>query len=123
MKKLLIVLAVITATLTAYAGNYSYLTFVTTDGAKMSVAASSLTMTISGTTLNAGNRSFTLANLSRMYFSSSDHSTAIESLTAEEWDDVTEIYDLNGRKVTRDMMNNGVYVVKGKRGTFKIAVK
>ena len=38
-------------TLTAQAADYTYLTFETTDGAKVSVEASSLTVAISGTTL------------------------------------------------------------------------
>ena len=43
-------------TLTAHAADYTYLTFETTDGAKVSVEASSLSITISGTTLTAGSQ-------------------------------------------------------------------
>ena len=110
-------------TLTAHAADYTYLTFETTDGAKVSVEASSLTITISGTTLTAGSQSFTLSNLSKMYFSSSDETTGIETLSVSDWNEITDIYDLNGRKVSKDQMQRGVYVIKTKSGTHKIAVK
>lgn len=112
--------------LTAHAGDYAYLTFETTDGAKVSVEVSSLTITISGTTLTAGSQSFTLSNLSKMYFSTSDETsgtTGIEAVSAQELSEATEVYDLNGRKVQKDRLRKGVYVVKNKNGIFKIAVK
>ena len=114
----------LTGTLTAQAADYAYLTFETTDGAKVSVEASSLTVTISGTTLTAGSQSFTLSNLSKMYFSTSDETTGIKTLTASEWNEVADIYDLQGRKVSKDQMRSGqVYVVKTKNDAHKIAVK
>ena len=76
-KKFLILLTFMIGTLTAHGEDYAYLTFETTNGAKISVEASSLTITISGTTLTAGSQSFTLSDLSRMFFSSSDESTTI----------------------------------------------
>ncbi len=123
MKKLLLFLTLMIGTLTAHAEDYTYLTFETTDGAKVSVEASSLTITISGTTLTAGSQSFTLSNLSKMYFSSSDETTGIETLSVSDWNEITDIYDLNGRKVSKDQMQRGVYVIKTKNGTHKIAVK
>lgn len=124
MKKLFLFLVLMAGTLTAQAADYAYLTFETTDGAKVSVEASTLTVTISGTTLTAGSQSFTLTNLNKMYFSTSDESTGIKTLTASEWNEVADIYDLQGRKVSKDQMRSGqVYVVKTKNGTHKIAVK
>lgn len=123
MKKLLLLLAVMIGSLFAHAEKYTYLTFEMTDGAKISVAASSLNITITGTTLKAGGQSFTLSNLSKMYFSTSDLTTAINTITDKELDKVTEIFDLNGRKVTKDHMRSGVYIVKSKSGTFKIVKK
>ena len=75
MKKILLLLTILVGTLTAHAEEYTYLTFETTDGAKASVAVSDLTLTISGTTLTAGTQSFTLSNLSKMYFSNTDETT------------------------------------------------
>jgi len=123
MKKLFLFLTLMTGMLTAQAADYTYLTFETTDGAKVSVEASSLTITISETTLTAGSQSFTLSNLSKMYFSTSDETTGIKAISAQELSDATEVYDLNGRKVQKDQLRKGVYVVKTKNGTHKIAMK
>ncbi len=109
----------------AQAADYAYLTFETTDGAKASVSISSLTLTISGTTLTAGSKSFTLSNLSKMYFSSSDESTAtgINEITQATLDESAEIYNMKGMKVTREQMRKGAYIVKTNQGTHKIIVK
>ena len=123
MKKLLLFLTLMTGMFTAYAEDYAYLTFETTDGAKVSVPASSLTITISGTTLTAGTQSFTLSNLSKMYFSTSDETSGIMVVTDAAWDEVTDIYDLNGRKMTERQLQEGVYIVRSKSGTYKLIVK
>ena len=123
MKKFIVLLLMMMGTLGVHADSYTYLTFETTDGAKVSVEASSLTITISGTTLTAGSQSFTLSNMSKMYFSNSDETTGIETLSVSDWNEITDIYDLNGRKVSKDQMQRGVYVIKTKSGTHKIAVK
>lgn len=123
MKKLFVFLTLLIGTLTAQAADYTYLTFETTDGAKISVSASSLSITISGTTLTAGGQSFTLSNLSKMYFSSSDETTGIETISISVLDEATDIYDLKGNKITKDQMQRGVYIVKSKSGTFKVAKK
>ena len=123
MKKLFLFLTFMIGALTAQAADYTYLTFKTTDGAKVSVSASSLTITISGTTLTAGSQSFTLSNLSKMYFSASNETTGIKAISAAELNEASEVYDLNGRKVSKDQLKKGVYVIKSKSGTYKIAVK
>ena len=110
---------------------YPYLTFETTDGAKVSVNTSELTLSISGKTLTAGSQEFMLENLSKMYFSKSDESTTgIDSLedAGVKQEDVTAIYDLNGREVSTgglsvSQLPRGVYVVKTKQGTFKLGLK
>lgn len=125
-KKCVLFLAVMAGMLTAHAADYAYLTFETTDGTKVSVSASSLTITLSGTTLTAGSQSFALSNLSKMYFSSSDEtsgSTGIKTVSVQELNDATEVYDLNGRRVTKEQVRKGVYIIKDKSGTYKIAVK
>ncbi len=58
-----------------------------------------------------------------MYFSASEENAGIGSISATEMDEATDIYDLNGRKLTKDRLQNGVYVVKTKSGTYKIVVK
>lgn len=123
MKKLLLLLMFMAGTLAANADSYTYLTFELTDGTKTSVSVSSLSITISGTTLTAGTQTFTLSNLSKMYFSSSDDTTGIKSISASELNEVTEVYDLNGHKVQKDQMKKGVYIVKSKSETYKLVVK
>lgn len=102
---------------------YAYLTFELTDGAKVSVALSSLTLTFSGNTLTAGSQTFTISNLSKMYFSNSDVTTGIEEMTSVALDDNTEIYNLQGHKISREQMKKGVYIVKNNSRTQKIIVK
>ena len=105
-------------------GSYTYLTFETTDGAKASVSVSDLTLTISGTTLTAGTQSFTLTNLSKMYFSTSDETTTgISEVMKADLDEATDIYDLQGHKVTKAQMRRGVYIVKTKSRTYKMVVR
>lgn len=103
--------------------SYTYLTFETTDGAKVSVSVEGLTLSISGTTLTAGTQSFTLTNLSKMYFSNTNETTGISEVMRAELDEATEIYNLQGHKVSKDQMHRGVYVIKTKQGTFKLNVK
>lgn len=124
MKRLLFIMMMMTGTLAMQAGDYPYLTFETTDGNKVSVSTESLTLTVSGTTLTAGNQSFTLVNLSRMYFSTSDESTTgISETVTADLNEVTDIYDLKGNKVSKSQMQKGVYIVKTNKGTFKMTVK
>ncbi len=124
MKKLLFICLILCAGLTAtHAEDYPYLTFELTDGTKASVPAASLTLTINGTTLTTGSQSFELTNLSKMYFSTSNMSTGIKSIDNGELTIDNEIYDLQGHKVTKAQMKKGVYIVKTKDKTYKIAVK
>ena len=124
MKRLLFILMMMTGGLAMQAADYPYLTFETTDGNRISVSTESLTLTVSGTTLTAGNQSFTLVNLSKMYFSTSDESTTgISETLAVDLNEVTDIYDLKGNKVSKSQMQKGVYIVKTNKGTFKMTVK
>lgn len=123
MKKTFFLLMCMAGVLSVKADSYSYLTFETTDGAKASVAVESLALTISGTTLTAGSESFTLSNLSKMYFSETDETiTGIEdaqttALTAQL------VYDLQGHKVSKEQMTKGIYIVKTADKTYKLVVK
>lgn len=125
MKRLLLSIMLMAGVMTAQADGYSYLTFETTDGTKVSVDVSSLTLTISGNTLTAGSQSFTISNLVKMYFSTTDESTAtdIQEMSSAVFSEATDIYDLQGKKVTKEQMQKGIYIVKTKQGTHKIAVK
>ena len=123
MKKFLLLMMALVGALNVQADDYAYLTFETTDGEKASVAVSSLTLTISGNTLKAGSETFIISNLSKMYFSNSDETTGIEEITTATLDESTDIYDLQGHKVTKAQMKRGVYIVKTKSRTYKMVVK
>ena len=123
MKKIVIIMMALVGALTVQAEEYAYLTFETTDGAKASVDVSSLTLTVSGNTLTAGSQTFTLSNLSKMYFSHTSETTAIEEITTATLDEAADIYDLQGHKVTKEQMKRGVYIVKTKSKTYKMIVK
>ena len=125
MKKLFMLLAVAIGTLTAQAENddYPYLTFETADGAKTSISTASLTINIQDGKLKAGSMELTIADLSKMYFSTSDETTGIEEVITTTLDESADIYDLQGRKVTKDQMRRGIYVVKTKSGIRKVRVK
>ena len=124
MKRIVLLLMAVVGVLTMQAADYTFLTFETTDGAKASVAVENLTIIISGTTLTAGTQTFTLSNLAKMYFSASDESTTgIEEITSATLDEATDIYDLQGHKVSKAQMCKGVYIVKTKSRTFKMVVK
>ena len=120
-------MATLAVTFTTRAADYEFLTFELTDGAKTSVQTSGLSITFSGTTLKAGEQTFTLENLKKMYFSTSDETTGISEaklLNNKEKIINNNVYDLQGRKVTKEQMRKGqVYVVKTNRGTHKLTVK
>lgn len=125
MKKKFLLFMALVGALTAQAGDYTYLTFETTDGAKTSVDVSSLPVTINldNSTLTIGNQTFVLADLSKMYFSTQSESTGIEEISSATIDDDAVIYDLLGRRVTKAQMRRGIYVMKTKQGTRKVSVR
>jgi len=108
--------------LSAMADDYPYLTFETADGTKTSISTASLTIHIQDGKLMAGTKELTLADLNKMYFSASDETTGIEAIDSEQ-ETVDSYYDLQGRKVTRDQLHSGIYVIKTKNGTRKVNVK
>ena len=127
MKSFILGILMTVGTLPTMAGNYPYLTFELTDGAKVSVSVTSLSLSFNGNTLKAGSQTFTVSNLSKMYFSSTDETnggaTAIEELTADDLEG-KEIYDLNGHRLASDaQLPRGVYIVKSKNKTCKIVVR
>ena len=126
MKSFILGILMMVGTLPAMAESYPYLTFELTDGTKVSVSVSSLSLSVNGNTLKAGAQTFTISNLSKMYFSSTDETsgaTAIDELTADDLEG-KEIYDLNGHKLDSDaQLPRGMYIVKSKNKTCKIVVR
>ena len=102
--------------------SYTYLTFETTDGAKVSVSVSSqpVTINLDNSTLAIGNETFALADLSKMYLSTQSETTGIQEISSATIDEAADIYDLQGHKVTKAQMKKGVYIVKTNSKTYKI---
>ena len=127
MKKAALFIMLLAGTLSLKADGYAYLTFESADGKRVSVALTSLTLSLSGSELIAGTRVFALSNLTKMYFSVSDETaTGIASLPAEvaaESDESAQYYDLRGQRVSREQMRSGIYIVKSNNKTAKIFVK
>ena len=135
MKKFVLLLMTLIGTLKVQADSFSYLTFETTDGEKVSVAVDeSLDLSISGTTLTVGSQSFTLTNLLKMYFTETDETaTGIESIqksnfSQNEIEDDAEVYDLKGNKIVNGKLSNGklthgVYIIKTTDKTYKLIIK
>ena len=127
MKKKFLLFMALVGALTAQAGDYTYLTFETADGAKTSVDVSSLPVTINldNSTLTIGNQTFALADLSKMYFSTQSESTGISEelrVNSEEFATAT-FYDLSGKMVDKSQLSKGVYIVKTNSRTYKMVVK
>lgn len=127
MKKIVLLLMTLVGGVLAVQAedSYTYLTFETTDGAKVSVSVSSLPVTINldNSTLAIGNETFALADLSKMYFSTQSETTGIQEINSATTDEAADIYDLQGHKVTKAQMRHGIYVIKTKQGTRKVSVK
>ena len=126
MKKIVLLLMTLVGALAVQAeDSYTYLTFETTDGAKVSVSVSSLPVTINldNSTLVIGNETFALADLSKMYFSTQSETTGIQEISSATIDEAADIYDLQGHKVTKAQMKKGVYIVKTNSKTYKIIMR
>ncbi|MBQ6201732.1 MAG: hypothetical protein IJK50_09940 [Prevotella sp.] len=127
MKKIVLLLMTLVGGVLAVQAddNYTYLTFETTDGAKVSVSVSSLPVTINldNSTLVIGNETFELADLSKMYFSTQSETTGIQEISSATIDEAADIYDLQGHKVTKAQMKKGVYIVKTNSKTYKIIMR
>ena len=129
MKRTIILTLLAALTLGATAADYQYLVFTTSSG-QQAVAASNLTLSISGTNLVVTSDSETLAtiplsDLTAMEFSNSQ-TTGINSLTTETLDisEATEVYDMRGRRMpSGSNLPTGVYLMKINGRTIKVAVK
>ena len=130
MKKILLFVLLMIGTCASYADDYTYpyLVFETADGTKTSVAVTDGTITIADGQLTMGGQTFSLSDLSKMYFSTT--TTGIANVNVDD-NSFVDVYDLNGRKVLSNsqlsilnsQLPKGIYIVKSGSKTYKIAVK
>jgi hypothetical protein len=128
-KKTMIAVMLLTGLVSVHAGDYSYLTFQTTDGKQTSVAVESLTLTIAGGNLVAtdgtATQTFELASLSKMFFASQAMSAAGVKAEDEGTVSVCNVsgttagqYSSEAEALSR--LPGGVYILKSKGETRKI---
>lgn len=132
MKRLLLTLFIVVTSLMARADDYPYMIFQTTDGTIHAMAVESLSMEISNGQLVASNneesKTFTLTDLSRMFFCTD--STGIEEVFSDDAGEVT-VFTVMGVFVGKypnandavKVLDGGVYLLKTKYNTIKIAVQ
>ena len=130
MKKILLFVLLMIGTCASYADDYTYpyLVFETADGTKTSVAVTDGTITIADGQLTMGGQTFSLSDLSKMYFSTT--TTGIANVNVDD-NSFVDVYDLNGRKVLSNsqlsilnsQLPKGIYIVKSGSKTYKIAIK
>lgn len=128
-QKLLLAAVMAGSALAANAYDYNYLTFETAAGEQTSVAVESLVLTVSDGQIvasnAAGTSTFTLTDLSKMFFSTS--ATAVAAVGATEQQTV-KVYNASGMYLgdyasitaAKEAQTPGVYVMKTQGKTIKV---
>jgi hypothetical protein len=134
MKKLVLTTLITLGSLQAQAYDYPYLVFQNTEGTTTAFAVESLTITISDGKLVAknaeGTQSFTLGDLSKMYFTRQADLTGISDTDTSE-DEIVEVFTTGGIKLgkylnineAKSSLKPGLYILKSRQKTFKITIK
>lgn len=132
MKKLFLTLLAVIAVLTMRADGYPYLLYKTADGTIHAMSVESLTMEISGGQLVVTNseetQTFTLSDLDKMFFY--ENTTGIDEIFSTESGEVS-VFTIMGIYVGKYLdanealktLDKGLYILKTKSNTVKIAVQ
>ena len=133
MKKILVLAVMVVCAVMAQAADYPYLVFTNTAGTTTVMNVSSLTMTVSGSSLQVtnsdGTETFALTDLNNMQFSADGSTTAIEQVL--EADSPVEVFSVTGvqlgsfgslREAVRGL-SAGAYVIKQGVNTQTVVVK
>jgi hypothetical protein len=133
MKKFLTIMAALLVALGMQAYDYPYLSFQTSEGTVQSVSVNELIITFSNGQLvltNAeGTESFTLSDLSKMYFSQSNETAGIAGTDTDN--EEISVFTIGGLHMgtfqsvseAKASMKPGIYVMKTKSKTLKTIVK
>ena len=123
MKKIVLLLAILaSATLTAHAEGYPFLTVQHSDGSQQSFASSGLVITFNDGNMvvsqNGTKTTLALSDLSKMFFSNTSGIQQMENSESKMED--SSVYDLQGRKIENSKSVNrkypkGIYIVGGKK--------
>lgn len=133
MKKTLLTFAIALCTSFSFAGDYDYITFITSDGSQH-IASAGLMMTISGSNLVAdngtSNLTITLSKLQKMYFSDENGIyTGLETNGFNE-DASVLVFTIDGKNIgSYDNIHSavvglaaGTYIVRQNTNSIKIII-
>lgn len=133
MKKLALATLITMGSLQAQAYEYPYLVFQNTEGSTIVMAVESLTITISDGKLIAtntdGTQNILLRSVSKMFFTQTADLSGISN--AETENEAVEVFTTGGLSLgkfqnintAKTSLKPGLYIMKGKSKTTKIAVK
>lgn len=134
MKKLVFTMLMMAGILQAKAYDYPYLVFLNSEGTATFFAAESLSITINDGKLVAtnadGSQTFSLSDLSKMFFSKTTEITGINDINTNGSQEV-EVFTTGGVKLgkfesitsAKTSLKPGIYVIKNSQKTYRIAVK
>ena len=133
MRKLFLLWMLLTG-LSASAYDYPYLAFQTSDGKVQTVSVESLTLTIADGVLKAtngaGSKTFTISDLSKMYFSTDQSgTTGIKQVATSE--KTVKVYSLSGMQLgsyqsvaeAHTALKSGLYVIVEDGKSYKMNLK
>lgn len=133
MKRIVLITLMMISFLSAKAYEYPYLVFLNSEGGTTAVSVESLNIAISNGKLivtNAdGTQTFSLSELSKMYFSQNADLTRIS--TNDVNDEAVEVFTMGGLALgkfenvntAKASLKPGLYIMKNKKNTYKMAVK
>ncbi len=133
MRRLFFMALMITGMLNIHAYEYPYLVLQDSNGGTTTVAVDNLVITIVNGNLVAtndnGSQTFSLKDLNKMFFTQQADLTGITN--TDTYDDVVEIYTTGGvalgkyenENTAKASLKPGLYILKSKSRTYKIAVK
>lgn len=134
MKKLVFTMLMMAGILQAKAYDYPYLVFQNSEGTATFLAVESLSITINDGKLVAtnadGSQTFSLSDLSKMFFSKTTEITGINDINTNGSQEV-EVFTTGGVKLgkfesitsAKTSLKPGLYVIKNSQKTYRIAVK
>lgn len=120
--------------LQAKAYEYPYLAFLNSEGTATFLSVESLSITITDGKLVAtnadGSQTFTLSELSKMFFTQTKDLTGVNDINTSSNEEV-EVFTTGGMKLgkfeniksAKASLKPGLYVIKSSQKTYKIAVK
>jgi len=134
MKKILTIMAALLIALSLQAYDYPYLSFQTTEGTVQSVSVNELIITFSNGQLvltnTDGSQTFSLSDLSYMFFSKEQNTTGVTRIE-DVSNQTVEVFTLNGLVIGRfeslqkakAELKPGLYLIKSNGKTQKVVIR